>query len=34
MQNDTFAKGEKNLCPSISFEGSFLQPNIAANTQR
>ncbi len=32
MQNEILAKGEKNECPNINLAGSFLQPNIAANT--
>lgn len=34
MQKETFARGEKKECPKINLVGSFLHPNIAANTQR
>lgn len=34
MQKETLARGEKNECPKMNLVGSFLQPNIAANTQR
>ena len=34
MQNETLANGEKNLWPRMNFVGSFLHPNMAANTQR
>lgn len=34
MQKDTFANGPNNGWPSINFEGSFLQPNIAAKIHK
>lgn len=34
MQKETFAKGENILCPRIYLDGSFLHPNIAANTHK
>lgn len=34
MQKDTLASGEKKRWPRMNLLGSFLQPNMAANTHK